>query len=99
MEGSRDLQGVSPLGRHCLRGSGEAGKARYPVVAMGCAMRLLKWAAWLLFLLLAPKVLRKARRGGKKVAHRTRVKAPRQARKVRRAAHRSILPKPRRTLL
>lgn len=57
---------------------------------VGCAMRLLKWALWILFLLLAPKLLRKASRSGKKAAHRTRVKAPKQVKKIR---HRSILPK------
>jgi hypothetical protein len=62
-------------------------------------MRILKWALWILFLLLAPKLLRKARRKGKKAAHRTRVKAPKQVKNIRRAARRSILPKRRRTLL
>lgn len=65
---------------------------------VGCAMRILKWALWILFLLLAPKLLRKARRKGKKAAHRTRVKAPKQAKKIRRAARRSILSKRPRTL-
>jgi 1,4-dihydroxy-2-naphthoate octaprenyltransferase len=59
---------------------------------------MLKWALWILFLLLAPKLLRKARRSGKKAAHRTRVKAPKQVKKMRRAARRSILPKRRRRL-
>jgi 1,4-dihydroxy-2-naphthoate octaprenyltransferase len=68
-------------------------------VIVGCAMRILKWGAWILFLLLAPKVLRKARRSGKKAAHQTRVKAPKQVKKVQRAVHRSTLPKRRRTLL
>ena len=65
---------------------------------VGCSMRILKWALWILFLLLAPKLLRKARRSGKKAAHRTRVKAPKRVKKIRRAARRSILPKRRRTL-
>jgi hypothetical protein len=55
-------------------GAEEAGKARYAVVIAGCAMRILKWALWILFLLLAPKLLRKAFRSGKKAANRTRVK-------------------------
>lgn len=76
----------------------EAGKARYAAVTVGCAMRILKWALWILFLLLAPKLLRRARRRGKKAAHRTRVTAPKQVRKMRRAARRSILPKRRRKL-
>jgi hypothetical protein len=53
-------------------GAEEAGKARYAVVIAGCTMRILKWALWILFLLLAPKLLRKARRSGKKAANRTR---------------------------
>ncbi len=61
-------------------------------------MRILKWALWVLFLLLVPKLLRKAGRRGKKAAHRTWVKAPEQVKKMRRAARRSILPKRRRTL-
>jgi hypothetical protein len=60
---------------------------------------VLKWALWILFLLLAPRLLRKARCSGKKAAHRTRAKASKQAKKMRRAARRSILPKRRRTLL
>jgi 1,4-dihydroxy-2-naphthoate octaprenyltransferase len=67
-------------------------------VIAGCAMRILKWALWILFLLLAPKLLRKARRSGKKAANRTRVKVPKQVKKIRRAARRSIVPKRRRTL-
>jgi 1,4-dihydroxy-2-naphthoate octaprenyltransferase len=67
---------------------------------VGCALRILKWALWILFLLLAPKLLRKARRSGKKAAHRTQVKAPKQVKKkIRRAAHRPILSKRRRALL
>ena len=62
-------------------------------------MRILKWALLILFLLLAPKLLRKARHRGKKVAHRARVKAPKRVKKMRRAARRSILPKRRRRLL
>jgi hypothetical protein len=61
-------------------------------------MRILKWALWILFLLLAPKLLRKTRRRGKKAAHQVRVKAPKQVKKMRRAARRSILPKRQRTL-
>ena len=68
-------------------------------MVVGCAMRTLKWALWILFLLLAPKLLRKARRSGKKVAHRTRVRAPKQVKKIRRGARSSVLPKRRRTLL
>ena len=66
---------------------------------VGCAVRMLKWALWILFLLLAPKLLRKTRRSGKKAAHRARVKAPKQVKKIRRAARHSVLPKRRRTLL
>jgi 1,4-dihydroxy-2-naphthoate octaprenyltransferase len=76
----------------------EAGKARYAVVIAGCAMRILKWALWILFLLLAPKLVRQARRSGKKAANRTRVKAPKQVKKIRRTARRSIGPKRRRML-
>lgn len=65
---------------------------------VGCAMRILKWALWILFLLLAPKLLRKASRSGKKAAHRTRVKAAKQVKNIRRAARRSILPKRRQVL-
>lgn len=61
-------------------------------------MRILKWALWVFFWLLAPKLLRKARRKGKKAAHQARVKAPKQVKKMRRAARRSIWPKRRRTL-
>jgi 1,4-dihydroxy-2-naphthoate octaprenyltransferase len=64
----------------------------------GCAMRILKWALWTLFLLLAPKLVRKARRSGTRAVHRTRVKAPKQVKKMRRAARRSISPKRRHTL-
>lgn len=64
----------------------------------GCAMRILKWALWILFLLLAPKLLRKARRSGKKAASQTRVKVPKQVKEIRRAAHRPIVWKRRRTL-
>jgi 1,4-dihydroxy-2-naphthoate octaprenyltransferase len=67
-------------------------------VIVGCALRLLKWAGWILFLLLAPKLLRKARRMEKKAAGRTRVKARRRVRKMRRTARRSITPNRRRTL-
>jgi hypothetical protein len=90
--------------RACVRSAGTAcegtegaGKARYAAVAVGCAMRILRWALGILFLLLAPKLLRKARRG-KKAAHWTRAKAPKQVKKIRRVARRSILPKRRRTL-
>ena len=62
-------------------------------------MRMLRWTLWILFLLLAPKLLRKARRRGKKAAHRTRVEAPKQVKKIRRAARRSIVPRRRPTLL
>ena len=79
-------------------GAEEAGKAKHAVVIAGCAMRILKWALWILFLLLAPKLLRKARRSGKKAANRTRVKVPKQVKKMRRAARRSTVPKQRRTL-
>lgn len=79
-------------------GAEEAGKARWAVVLAGCAMRSLKWALWILFLLLAPRLLRQARRRGKKAAHRTRVKAPKRIKKMRRAARRSIPPKRRRTV-
>ena len=65
---------------------------------VGCAMRILKWALWTLFLLLAPKLLRKVHRSGKKAGHRARVKAPKKVRKIRRAARRSISPKRRRKL-
>ncbi len=65
---------------------------------VGCAMRMLKWALWILFLLLAPKLLRKARRSGKKAAHQTRGKAPKQVKKVLGAARRSISPPQRRML-
>jgi hypothetical protein len=74
------------------------GKRGYAVVIVGCAMRILKWASWILFWLLAPKLLRKARRRGKKAAHQTRVEAPKQVKKMRRAARRSVLPKRKRKL-
>jgi hypothetical protein len=61
-------------------------------------MRLLKWAVWILFLLLAPRLLRQARRRGKKAAHRARAEAPKKVKKIRRAARRSIWPKRRRTV-
>jgi hypothetical protein len=67
-------------------------------VTVGCAMRILKWSLLILFLLLAPKLLRTARRKGKRAAHRTQVKVPKQVKKIRRVARRSILPKRRRTL-
>jgi 1,4-dihydroxy-2-naphthoate octaprenyltransferase len=79
-------------------GAEEAGKARYAVVIAGCTMRILKCALWILFLLLAPKLLRKARRSGKKAANRTRVNVPKQVKKIRRTAPRWIVPKRRRTL-
>jgi hypothetical protein len=61
-------------------------------------MRILKWAVWILFLLLAPRLLRQARRRGKKAVHRARAAAPKKIRKMRRAARGSIVPKRRRTL-
>ena len=86
----------APLAWPARGGGGR--EARYAVVIAGCAMRILKWALWILFLLLAPKLLRKARRSGKKAANRTRVKVPKQVKTLRRAARRWIVPKRRRTL-
>lgn len=76
------------------RRPGKRGRA----VITGCAIRILKWTLGILFLMLAPKLLRKARRRGKKAADRTRVTVPKRVKKMRRAARRSIAPKRRRTL-
>lgn len=54
----------------------------------GCAIRILKWSLGLLFLLLAPKLLRKVHRSGKKAGRRTRAKASKRVRKLRRAVRR-----------
>lgn len=82
---------MSPLRRQGSEGAKEAGK-EYAVVIVGCAMRSLKWALWILFVLLAPKLLRKARHKGKTAAHRARVKMPKQVKKMRRGSRRSIVP-------
>ena len=57
---------------------------------VGCSVRMLKWAVLILFLLLAPKVVRKARRSGKRAADRTLIKAPKQVKKIRRAARKAM---------
>jgi hypothetical protein len=67
-------------------------------VILGCAMAILKGALGILWWLLAPKGVRKARRRAGKTAHRARAKAPKQAKKMQRAARRSISPKPKRRM-
>ena len=65
---------------------------------LGCALVLLRGALGILWWLLAPKGVRKARRKAGKTAHRARAKAPKQAKKMQRAARRSVLPKRRRRM-
>jgi hypothetical protein len=60
-------------------------------VILGCAFGILKGAIWILWWLIAPKPVRKERRKISKSAHRARVKAPKQVKKMRRAVRRGKL--------
>ena len=53
---------------------------------LGCAFGILKGAIGILWWLIAPKPVRKERRKLSKSAHRARAKAPKQVKKLRRAA-------------
>ena len=58
---------------------------------LGCAFGILKGAIGILWWLIAPKPVRKERRKLSKSAHRARTKAPKQVKKLRRAARHSKL--------
>jgi hypothetical protein len=60
-------------------------------VILGCAFGILKGAIGILWWLIAPKPVRKERRKVSKSAHRARAKAPKQVKKMRRAARRGKL--------
>jgi hypothetical protein len=55
---------------------------------LGCAFAILKGAIRILWLLLAPKPVRKERRKAEKAVRRARTRAPKQVKKIRRAARR-----------
>jgi hypothetical protein len=61
-------------------------------VILGCAFGILKGAIRILWWLIAPKPVRKERRKVSKSARRVRAKAPKQVKKMRRAARRGKLP-------